>query len=142
MSDRESVESHDVEDGEPRPAPPRDRSTMLKSGAFLALVGALILGAVCYWLLLGHTARFVAPVVCLGEYSAGYEVDQPVTNVAGRRIQDVYLSCLSEDGSRKPVGGLLIYATLSVEAFVVLFLLYLVLARRSLRGRPPNAGTG
>lgn len=118
------------------------RSSALKDGAFLALVGALIAAGIGYWLLLDQTARFVAPVACRGEYSAGYTVAQPVTNVAGRRIQDAYLSCLSEDGSRKPVGGVLIYGTLTVEAFVALFLLYLLLARGSRRGRPTDAPTG
>ena len=123
------------------PAAPRDRSKVLKDGAFLALLGALIVAGVGYWLLFEQTARFVAPVACVGEYSADYEVVEPVTNVGGRRIQDVYLFCVSEDGSRKTVGGLLIYATLTAEAFVALFLLYLLLARRSLRGRPSSGGT-
>lgn len=108
---------------------PTDRSTVLEDGAFLALIGALLLGGLAYWLFLDQTARFVAPVACRGEYSAGYDVDQPVTNVAGRRIQDAYMACLSDDGTRKPVGGVLIYATLTTEAFVVLFLLYLVWKR-------------
>lgn len=105
----------------------------------MALIGALILAGLGYWLFLDQTARFVAPVACRGEHSAAYEVDQPVSNVGGRRLQDAYLSCLSEDGSRRPVGGLLIYTTLAVEAFVALFLLYLFAVSGSLRGRPGKA---
>lgn len=116
----------------------RHRAAVLKDGAVLALMGALILAGLGYWLFLGQTARFVAPVACRGEHSAGYDVDQPVTNVAGRRLQDAYLACLSDDGSRKPVGGLLIFATLTVEAFVVLFLLYLLLLRGRRRRRVPS----
>jgi hypothetical protein len=102
----------------------------LWNGLVLASIGGAIVGLLGYVLLLEQTARFVAPVACRGEYSAGYDVDRLVTTDVRGRVEDVYMACVSEAGERQEVRGPVIFGTLFVEATAILLAVYVLVFRK------------
>ena len=139
MSDEEFVRAkervlagdteREPEDSGSRFSEPKTLLGRLWNGLFLALIGGAIVGLLGYVLLLEQTARFVAPLACRGEYSAGYDVDRRVTSDVRGRVEDVYMACVSEAGERQDVRGPVIFGTLFVEATAILLALYLLLFR-------------
>ena len=128
------------EDTGPKFSEPKTFLGRLRSGLYLALIGGVFVGLLSYVLLLEQTARFVAPVACRGEFSAGYDVDRVVTTDVRGRVEDVYMACLSEAGERQDVRGPVIFGTLFVEATAILLAVYLLLYREHVSESGQGAG--